>query len=147
MDEFIKMLSTDYELVDFKIKDTQIVFEIASTKKSCTCSFCGMTTSRIHSTYQRKIQDLPLHNKQTVLLVHTRKMFCENPDCQATTFAEWHPFVAKNGKKTDRLVTTILNTSLQLSSINASRLLKTASVKVCKSSICTLLKKNAINCG
>lgn len=147
MDEFIKMLSTDYELVDFKIKDTQIIFEIASAKKSCTCPFCGMTSSRVHSTYQREIQDLPLHNKQTVLLVHTRKMFCGNPDCQATTFAERHPFVSKNGKKTDRLVTNILNTSLQLSSISASRLLKTASVKVCKSSICTLLKKNAINCG
>lgn len=100
-----------------------------------------MTSSRIHSIYQREIQDLPLHNKQTILLVHTRKMFCENPDCQATTFAERHPFVAKYGKKTDRLVTNILNTSLQLSSISASRLLKTESVKVCKSSICTLLKK------
>lgn len=147
MDEFIKMLSTDYELLDFKIKDTQIVFEIPSTKKSCTCPFCNNTSSRVHSTYQREIQDLPLHNKQTVLLVNTRKIFCENPDCQATTFAERHPFAAKNGKKTDRLVTNILNTSLQLSSINASRLLKTESVMVCKSSICKLLKKKAIHCG
>jgi len=147
MHEFIKMLNDDYALLDYIIKDTQIVFEITSIKKSCTCPFCGMTSSRVHSTYKREIQDLPLHNKQTILRVHTRKMFCENPDCQATTFAERHQFAAKNGKKTDRLVTNILNTSLQLSSINASKLLKTESVKVCKSSICTLLKKNAINCG
>lgn len=147
MDEFIKMLSEDYKLVNYKIKDNQITFEIASAKNSCTCSFCGMTSSKIHSVYQREIQDLPLHNKQTILLVHTRKMFCENPDCQATTFAEQHPFVAKYGIKTDRLVMNILNTSLQLSSISASKLLKTVSVKVCKSSICTLLKKNAIYCG
>lgn len=147
MDEFIKILTDDYELLDYKIKGTQIVFEISSTKKSYTCPFCGITSLRVHSTYQREIQDLPLHNKQTILLVHTRKMFCENSDCQTTTFAERHPFTAKNGKKTDRLVTNILNTSLQLSSINASNLLKTESVKVCKSSICTLLKKNAIHCG
>lgn len=147
MDEFIKMLSADYELVDYKIKDTRIVFEIASAKNKCTCPFCGFASSRVHSTYKREVQDLPLHNKQTVLLVNTRKMFCENPNCQATTFAERHPFVARNGKKTDRLVTNILNTSLQLSSISASRLLKTVSVKICKSSICTLLKKNAIHCG
>lgn len=147
VDEFIKTLSKDYELVEYKIQDTQVVFEIASAKNICTCPFCGMTSSRVHSTYQREIQDLPLHNKQTVLLVHTRKIFCENSDCQAITFAERHPFVAKNGKKTDRLVTNILNTSLQLSSISASRLLKTESIKVCKSSICTLLKKNAIPCG
>lgn len=60
-----------------------------------------MISSRVHSTYQREIQDLPIHNKQTVLFVHTRKMFCENPDCQTTTFAERHPFAAKSGKKTD----------------------------------------------
>lgn len=147
MDEFIKMLNKDYELMNYKIEDNQIEFEIVSVKNSCTCPFCGMTSSRIHSIYQREIQDLPLHNKQTILLVRTRKMFCENPDCQATTFAERHPFVAKNRKKTDRLVTNILNTSLQLSSISASRLLKTESIKVCKSSICTLLKKNALHCG
>lgn len=147
MDEFIKMLNKDYKLMNYKIEDNQIEFEIVSVKNSCNCPFCGMTSSRIHSIYQREIQDLPLHNKQTILLVHTRKMFCENPDCQATTFAERHPFVAKNGKKTDRLVTNILNTSLQLSSISASRLLKTESIKVCKSSICTLLKKNALHCG
>jgi transposase len=147
MDEFVKMLSKDYELVNYKIEDNQIIFEIASVKNSCTCPFCGMTSSRIHSIYQREIQDLPLQNKQTILLVHTRKVFCENPDCQTTTFAERHPFVARKEKKTDRLVTNILITSLQLSSINASRLLKTESVKVCKSSICTLLKKNAIHFG
>ena len=147
MDEFIKMLSKDYELVNYKIEDNQIIFEIASVNNSCTCPFCGMTSSRIHSIYQREIQDLPIHNKQTILLVHTRKMFCENPDCQATTFAERHPFVAEYGKKTDRLVMNILNTSLQLSSISASRLLKTESVNVCKSSICILLKKNALHCG
>jgi transposase len=147
MDEFIKILNVDYELLDYKIKDTQIVFKIASTRENCNCPYCGKESSRVHSTYQREIQDLPLHNKQTILLVDTRKMFCDNPDCQVTTFAEPHPFVAKNGKKTERLVTNILNTSLQLSSISASRLLKTESIKACKSSICTLVKKNAINCG
>lgn len=141
------MLSKDYELVNYKIEDNQIEFQITSAKNICTCPFCGMASSRVHSNYNRKVQDLPLHNKQTLLLVHTRKMFCENPDCQAKMFAERHPFVAKNGKKTDRLVANILNTSLQLSSISASRLLKTESVKVCKSSICALLKKNAIHCG
>jgi len=147
MDEFIKMLSENYKLLDTKIHEAQILFEIASAKVDCTCPFCGSVSSRIHSIYQREIQDLPLHNKQTMLIVQTRKVFCDNPDCSATTFAERHPFVAKNGKKTDRLVTNILNTSLQLSSINASGLLKSTSVKVCKSSICTLLKKNAIDCG
>ncbi|MEQ8156498.1 MAG: transposase family protein [Clostridiaceae bacterium] len=146
MDEFIKMLNEDYELMNYRIKEKIIVFEIASNKRNCTCPYCGMVSSRVHSTYQRDIQDLPIHNKQTILLVNTRKMFCDNPDCQVTTFAERHPFVAKSGKKTERLVANILATSLQLSSISASKLLSTESIKICKSSICTLLKKNAVHC-
>ena len=145
MDEFIKMLNEDYELVRYKIKETKIIFEVASSKKSCTCPYCGMLSSRVHSNYQREIQDLPILNKQTILLVNTRKMFCDNPDCKVATFAERHPFVVKNGKKTERLVANILATSLQLSSINASKLLNTEAIKVSKSSICTLIKKNAIN--
>lgn len=33
------------------------------------------------------------------------------------------------------------------SSVNASKVLKTSNIDVCKSSICELLKKNAIHCG
>lgn len=55
--------------------------------------------------------------------------------------------VNSHGKKTNRLVSKILNTSTKLSSVSASILLKSNSVKVCKSSICDLLKKNAIHCG
>jgi hypothetical protein len=73
MDEFIKMLNADYDLVDYKIKDTQIVFEIASNKSNCTSPYCGMASSKVHSAYQREIQDLSIHNKQTILLVNTRK--------------------------------------------------------------------------
>ena len=44
-------------------------------------------------------------------------------------------------KKTNRLIQTILYTSSQLSSLNASKLLKSENISVCKSSICDLLKK------
>ena len=44
-------------------------------------------------------------------------------------------------KKTNRLIQNILYTSSQLSSLNASKLLKSENITVCKSSICDLLKK------
>lgn len=96
MDEFIKMLNEYYELVRYKIKETKIIFEVASSNKSCTCPYCCMLSSGVHSNYQREIQDLPILNKQTILLVNTRKMFCDNPDCKVSTFAELRPFVVKN---------------------------------------------------
>lgn len=105
------------------------------------CPFCGSKTTRVHSTYQREIQDLPIQDKLVILLVTTRKMFCDNPDCSHKTFSEIHPFAAQKVKKTNRLIKNILYTAAQLSSLNASNLLKSENIKVCKSSICDLLKK------
>ena len=90
--------------------------------------------------------DLPIQGKKVVLLVSTRKFFCDNDACCKRTFSERHTFVDANGKRTKRLEKNILFTSSQLSSINASKVLKNSNVDISKSSICVLLKKNAIDC-
>ena len=147
MDEFIKLLDPAYELIQYRIKENKVIFHIASTITELECSFCGSKTSKVHSIYQREIQDLPMQGKKVILLVYTRKMRCMNPDCSHKTFSEKHPFVTAKSKKTNRLIQNILYTSSQLSSLNASKLLKSENISVCKSSICDLLKKNAIHCG
>ena len=111
------------------------------------CPYCGTFSSKVHSVYQREIQDIPLQDRQTILLLSTRKMFCMNPACGYKTFSERFDFIAPKERKTRRLVNKILKTSSKLSSVSASALLKEDSIKVCKSSICDLLKKNAGSCG
>ena len=147
MDEFIKLLDQEYELVQYRIKDRKIIFHIQSSKEELTCPFCGSKSASVHSVYQREIQDLTIQGSQVILLVDTRKMFCKNPECSHKTFTEKHPFAAPKAQKTDRLIKKIIHTSTQLSSLNASRLLKSENVTACKSSICSLLKKNAVHCG
>ena len=173
MDEFIKLLDPAYELIQYRIKEDKVIFHIASTITELECPFCGSKTSKVHSIYEREIQDLPMQGKKVILLVDTRKMRCMNPDCSHKTFSEKHPFVTAKSKKTNRLIQNILYTSSQLSSLNASKLLKSENISkttentitnppiesnvltplnsenisVCKSSICDLLKKNAIHCG
>lgn len=83
----------------------------------------------------------PFQDKQAILLLMARKMFCDNPECTIKTFSERFNFVNQKAKKTNRLIEKILVTSTKLSSVSASSLLKMGSVKVWKSSICDLLKK------
>lgn len=64
------------------------------------CPYCGSFSSRVHSIYPREFQDIPLHEKQTILLLDTRKMYCDNPEFTRKTFAERFDFVTPNGKKT-----------------------------------------------
>lgn len=144
---FIKLLDENLESVDCRVKDTKIIITAKSIRKEVVCPYCGSISSRIHSVYQREIQDIPMQDKQTILLLNTRKMFCVNKECSKKTFSERFDFISSNGKKTKRLIDKILVTSTKLSSVNASALLKVSAVQVSKSSICDLLKKNARDCG
>ena len=147
MEEFIRELGEDFCLDNYIIKDSEVIFKISSAKLEMRCPYCGELSRKVHSTYQREVQDLPLQNKKTILLVKTRKFICSNPACSKKTFSERLPFVDTKGEKTYRLENSIIYTSTQLSSINASKILRAGGIDVCKSSICSLLKKNAVNCG
>ena len=51
-------------------------------------------------------------------------MFCVNPDCPHTTFAETFDFIEPKGKKSKRLLDKIVDISLNVSSLAAAELLK-----------------------
>ena len=57
MDEFIKLLDPAYELIQYRIKEDKVIFHIASTIAELECPFCGRKTSKVHSIYEREIQE------------------------------------------------------------------------------------------
>ena len=75
------------------------------------------------------------------IVLSNRKMFCTNPECSRTTFAEPFSFIRPKAKKSNRLLDKIVDVSLNVSSLNASDILKNGIVDVGKSTICNLLKK------
>jgi transposase len=145
--ELIKLLDSEIECLDTKIVGEKIILSINSLKNQTKCPYYGAESSQIHSTYQREMGDISMHDKQTILLLKVRKFFCKNQECSHKTFSERFNFVAPNQKKTNRLLQKILFTSTKLSSVTESSLLKANAIKVSKSSICDLLKKNANYCG
>ena len=118
MNEFIRELGEEYILDDYKVKKDIVVFHISSRCEELVCPYCGEKSNKVHSTYEREIQDLPMQNKKVILLVKTRKMFCGNSLCSKKTFSERHHFVDRKGKKSRRLEKNIIYTSTQLSSVN-----------------------------
>jgi len=68
-------------------------------------------------------------------------MFCMNPECSRTTFAEPFSFIGPKAKKSNRLLDKIVDVSLNVSSLNAADILKNGIADVGKSTICNLLKK------
>jgi Zn finger protein HypA/HybF involved in hydrogenase expression len=51
--ELIKVLDTNLECSDCRIKRDTIVMEVHSMKKAVNCPYCGNLSFRVHSIYQR----------------------------------------------------------------------------------------------
>lgn len=145
MDEFIKLLDENLEYVGHEIDGEFCYITVASNREEAICPFCGYPSSKIHSTYDRTFQDLPMQGKKVVVILHNRKMFCTNHECHHTTFAERYEFLPNKAKKSVRLEDEIVRLSLNCSSIAAAKIMKKNVVDVGKSTICNLLKKRSTN--
>ena len=60
--------------------------------RSCTpapaCPGCGQASSRLHSTYTRRLADLPWQGRRVVVEVRARRLRCGRPGCAHRIFAE-----------------------------------------------------------
>ena len=141
MDEFIKLLDPSLDYVSHEIIGDTIVITVASNKEEAVCPYCGHASSKKHSVYERSFQDLPIMGMKSKIIINNRKMFCTNPNCGHTTFAETFPFIKPKAKKSNRLLEKIVDVSLSVSSLTASGILRNGIADVGKSTICNLLKK------
>jgi transposase len=81
---------------------------ISSAAPTGTCPTCGRASSRVHSHYERRLQDLPWQGVAIRLRWNSRRFFCDNARCRQRIFTERLPDVAApRGRKTTRLVTTL----------------------------------------
>ncbi|MFI8326990.1 transposase family protein [Streptomyces sp. NPDC085529] len=47
------------------------------------CPSCGVTASRVHSTYMRRLADRPLGGRRVLLRLRIRRFFCDDSPCSA----------------------------------------------------------------
>lgn len=120
MDEFIKLLDPGLDYIDHEMIGDTIVIRVASNKEQVVCPYCGCASSKKHSAYERSFQDLPIMGMKTRVIISNRKMFCTNPECSHTTFAEPFDFIKPKAQKSNRLLDKIIDVSLNVSSLDAA---------------------------
>lgn len=145
MDELVNLLDTHLRYIRHELREDTFYIDVESNQTKATCPFCAIVSTRVHSKYERTFQDLPIQGKKVLIVLHNRKLFCDNSDCGHTTFAERFDFIAQKAKKTQRLEKEIIRWSLNCSSVAASEILSLQFVQVGKSTICTLLKKEQLS--
>ncbi|WP_406223119.1 transposase family protein [Streptomyces decoyicus] len=52
------------------------------------CPRCTAVSNRVHSTYGRRLADTPVGERQVLIELTVRRLYCENVRCPRRTFAE-----------------------------------------------------------
>jgi DNA-binding NarL/FixJ family response regulator len=80
---------------------------LAIATPTAACPLCGHDTSRMHSRYTRRLDDLPCLGRCVRIQVAVRRFACPQPDCPRRIFSERLPgFAAPWARTTDRLSQT-----------------------------------------
>jgi len=87
-----------------QIEKKTVVIAVSSTKQEENCPYCQTTSQRVHSSYVRHPADLPLAGCTVRLDITVNRFFCDNDDCEHTTFAQRLSTVVKPyARRTNRL--------------------------------------------
>jgi transposase len=97
-------LPEELEITEIEMIDDVLTITAYCTRKHPCCPLCGTPAQRFHSSYIRRITDLPTGGKRMCLRVLVRKCFCDVSTCARKIFAErLTPFVEPLARVTVRL--------------------------------------------
>jgi transposase len=145
MDSLVKTVDPNFEYISHETENGVMRIFVKSARQEMRCPYCGAVSDKTHSLYFRKFRDLPIQDKKVEMVIYNRKFFCPNPECSHKTFAESFECLPKMGRRSKRLTEAIMDVSVNLSSVAASKTLKQRTADVGKSTICRLLKKELSN--
>src|SRR6056297_1053840 len=141
LEETIQELDENFEYIRHEYRGNRIIIHVRSKRQEVTCPYWGQKSKKIYSKYTRRCQDLPIQGKTVFIEIESRKLFCENPDCEKKTFVEPFDCISERSRITKRLEEKIMAVSKHTSSITAMNLLRNIGIRIGKSAICNRLKK------
>jgi transposase len=143
----------EYVRIDSQhIVDGKIEIAMKSLTQKAACPYCGEASEEYHSTYKRKIEDLPLLGSNVFIRVTAYRYYCGNPDCGQKVFAEeLEGFAGWYRRKTSRLEDLIASIALNTNCEGCSRICKAMGVNISGDYVIGLLKKRfegqQVECG
>src|SRR5581483_10029033 len=91
-------------LIRLQASPQLITAVVATASLQAQCPVCQCSSEKVHSRYVRFIADLPWMGWAVKLELHTRRFFCQNPECSRRIFTERLPtVVAPYARRTNRL--------------------------------------------
>lgn len=122
--------------------NTHLRVTVSSTQTIAHCPVCRDLSSRVHSRYERTLQDLTLAQYSMTLQLQVRKFFCINPACIRRIFTERLPQVtAPWARRTHRLAQFLGAIALALGGAAGIRLCHQLGYSLSRNSLLKLIFK------
>ena len=123
-------LPEELEVTEIEVHDEVLTITAHCTREHPCCPLCGTPAQRFHSSYLRRISDLPSGGKQVRLQVLVRKCFCDVSTCTRKIFAErLTPFVEPLARVTMRLFQVVQAIGLATGGLLGARLAQRLGIK------------------
>jgi transposase len=110
-------------LTEITIEDEAVRLQLTATAPTAACPRCAVSSSSVHSRYQRHLTDLPWSTHAVYLRLTVRRFFCRNPSCTRRIFTERLPaLVAAYARNTSQRVTALRAIGMALGGNAGARL-------------------------
>lgn len=121
-------------------RDGSLVLVVEPTRLAVPCPKCGELSRRQHSTYERRPLDLPWRGHTVRLRIHSRRWFCDVPDCPREIFAErFDGVLAHYARRTNGTSELLTAFALQAGGEGGARLARKAGVPTSPDTLLRLL--------
>jgi len=103
------------------------------------CGRCGRVSTRVHSSYRRRLANLPVPGQPAVVWLRVRRFFCDQDDCSTCTFVEQVPgLTQRHAQRSAGMQDALVAIALALTGRAGSRLATALGMPVSRS---TLLRR------
>ena len=110
--------------------------------RAARCSRCGRVSRRVHSSYHRRLADLPVAGQQTALWLRVRRFFCDRVDCRTGTFVEQVPGLTERyAQRRAGLQEAFVAVALALGGRAGSRLATALGMPISRSTLLRLIRR------
>lgn len=117
-----------------------LVVEAVSTARPGRCPDCRKQARRMHSTYQRALNEGPLGPRRVIVRLRVRRDFCDRENCSRKTFVEQVPGLSERHRRSSTGLTGwVRSIAIELGGRPAARLCRRLRVAAGRTRLLRLL--------
>ena len=134
---------SDLQIQKIETTSDTVYIWMKSRTRSITCPKCNKECKTYHAVHKRKVQDLPVWGKRTILMLSIYEFECENPECSCVSTTEnFNGFLNGYSRMTERLADLVTQLALETSCEGAARILNSMNIAISGDTVIrTLLKR------